>query len=247
MKTPMDLALVTPTDMAEADRLTIEAGTSGEVLMERAGEAVAAEAMAMLGHRRRVAVLVGPGHNGGDGFVAARRLAEEGCDVRVFSVDPKRPPRGDAAGAAVRWSGPVLDLARYDPAEADLVVDALFGAGLDRRIEGAAAAAMERTRDAGVAVLSVDLPSGVSGETGAILGTAFAATATVTFFRRKPGHLLQPGRWLCGRVSVADIGIADGVLDAIAPKAFANGPALWPAAFRAPAAEGHKYARGHAV
>src|SRR6201999_4527553 len=100
---------------------------------------------------------------------------------------------------------------------------------------------------AGTAVIAVDLPSGINGTSGAVMGVAVKATRTVTFFRRKPGHLLLPGRTHCGPVTVADIGIPESVLDSITPATFANAPALWGRAFPVPTVEGHKYARGHAA
>src|SRR5690606_13650365 len=109
--------------------------------------------------------------------------------------------------------------------------DALFGAGLSKPMEGSHAAAVERAAAAGAAVIAIDLPSGVSGDTGTVLGRAFEARQTVTFFRKKPGHLLFPGRVHCGDVIVEDIGIPEAVLDLIRPSAFENGPALWCGAF----------------
>jgi NAD(P)H-hydrate epimerase len=132
-------------------------------------------------------------------------------------------------------------------AGADVVVDALFGAGLARPIEGQLAHLVDGVNASGLAVIAVDVPSGVDGTTGEVRGTAIRAAATVTFFRLKPGHVLLPGRSLCGEVSVADIGIPDSVLAEIAPKTFVNEPALWLADYPWPKDESHKYARGHAV
>ena len=190
-------------------------------------------------------VVAGPGNNGGDGFVAARLLAAAGRPVTVALLGDPARLRGDAAVAFGRWDGTTVAAALPLPAAA-VVVDALFGAGLDRPVTGPAAA-LVAAMNAGPPVLAVDLPSGVSGDTGAILGVAVRAAATVTFFRKKPGHLLYPGRGLCGRTEVADIGIPASVLAAIRPTAFENGPALWEAALRPPAAEDHKFRRGHAL
>ncbi|UIJ74092.1 NAD(P)H-hydrate dehydratase [Aurantimonas sp. HBX-1] len=233
--------------MAEADRLTIDSGTAGIALMEKAGAAVAAAVQAEFADAARVAVLAGPGNNGGDAYVVARLLREAGRDVRLYGlVDPARLS-GDAASAASAWKDATLPLEAFDPADAALVVDGLFGAGLARPVEGLAAAAIDRLNDAPTPVVAIDLPSGVSGESGKALGAAVAADLTVTFFRRKPGHLLEPGRSLCGRTLVADIGIAPTVLARIAPRTFVNEPALWASRFRSPADAGHKYDRGHAV
>ncbi len=240
------IELLTPQQMAQADRMTIAAGTPGIELMENAGRAVA-DAVLAQAQAGPVLVLAGPGNNGGDGFVAARLLAERGCDVRVMLVGARERLKGDAALAAQRWGRPIEPA---DPAKLGTpvtIVDALFGAGLDRPVEGAARALIEAINTSGVPIASVDLPSGVNGESGAIMGAAVRARQTVTFFRRKPGHLLLPGREHCGPVKVADIGISSAVLSAIKPQTFANEPALWLAAFPQAAPGGHKYDRGHVV
>ena len=188
--------LLTAAEMAEADRRTIAGGVPGMTLMEAAGRAVA-EGAAALAPDGPVVVVAGPGNNGGDGFVAARRLAAAGRAVRVVLLGDPARLRGDARVAFERWPGEVLPADAALP-EAALVVDALFGAGLDRPLAGMAAtlvAAMNRAPR----VLAVDLPSGVDADTGAAPGAAVRADATVTFFRKKPGHLLYPGRGRCGR------------------------------------------------
>ncbi|HZL29537.1 MAG TPA: NAD(P)H-hydrate dehydratase [Pseudolabrys sp.] len=238
--------LLTTAEMGEADRLTIAAGTPGIDLMESAGRAVADAVSAVL-QGRRVVVVAGPGNNGGDGFVAARHLAERGYEVRVSFVGEREKLKGDAAIAADRWSGPVEEASPVSLTDCDIIVDALFGAGLDRAVEGLAAGMIRAINLSGVPVIAVDLPSGVNGTTGAVMGVAVKAAHTVTFFRRKTGHLLLPGRLHCGQLEVADIGIPASVLDAIKPCTFANEPGLWRASFPWPDAVSHKYSRGHAV
>jgi hydroxyethylthiazole kinase-like uncharacterized protein yjeF len=240
------LELLTTAEMAEADRLTIAGGVPGIDLMENAGRAVA-DAVAALLQGRRVVIVAGPGNNGGDGFVAARHLAERGIAVRVSFVGDRARLKGDAALAAGRWSGPVEEASPVSLTGCDLIIDALFGAGLDRGVEGLPRAMIEAMNAAGVPVIAVDLPSGVNGTTGAIMGAAVSAAHTVTFFRRKTGHLLLPGRLHCGAIQVADIGIPESVLTAVKPSAFMNRPALWGGAFPRLRSEGHKYSRGHAV
>jgi hydroxyethylthiazole kinase-like uncharacterized protein yjeF len=237
--------LLTTSEMAEADRLTIAGGVAGVVLMENAGRAVA-DAVAALG-LRRVLVVAGPGNNGGDGFVAARLLTERGYAVTLSYVGDRARLKGDAAIAAGRWTGTTVSAAPGSLGDCDIIIDALFGAGLDRDVEGLPRIMIEAINAAGVPVVAVDLPSGINGTTGAVMGVAVKATRTVTFFRRKPGHLLLPGRLHCGPVAVADIGIPQAVLATIKPQTFANDPGLWGAAFPVPQPEGHKYARGHAV
>jgi hydroxyethylthiazole kinase-like uncharacterized protein yjeF len=245
-------ALLTTSEMAEADRLTTAAGTPGRVLMQRAGAAVArcAETLHRRGAGTHILVLCGPGNNGGDGFDAARLLRDDGYDLRVALLGGRAALRGDAEAAAQDWAGPIEEAAAIDFGAADVVIDALFGAGLGRDLDGAALALVLRInawRHGGNKVIAVDVPSGIDGNSGAVRGAAVEADKTVTFFRRKPGHLLLPGRIHCGETSVADIGISADVLAAIAPRARANVPALWRDVLPVPTIAGHKYSRGHAV
>jgi ADP-dependent NAD(P)H-hydrate dehydratase / NAD(P)H-hydrate epimerase len=239
--------LLTPAEMGRADRFAISAGTPGITLMERAGLAVADEAAKLTKSRGRIVVLCGPGGNGGDGFVAGRLLATRGYAVELGLLGPRKALKGDPAVAAARYEGPVHDASALDLRQADCVIDALFGAGLGRDIDGEAKAIIERINAFGRAggdVLAVDVPSGIDGETGKIRGAAVEATASVTFFRLKPGHLLLPGRTLGGEIRLADIGIAEAALASIAPKTFVNAPAVWRAALPQAGAASHKYARG---
>ena len=239
-------ALLTPTEMAEADRLTIAGGTPGLTLMESAGSAVA-DAVAGLAQGQRVVVVAGPGNNGGDGFVAARLLTERGFTVRVALLGEASRLKGDARAACDRWRGPVEAATPDALTDCEVIIDALFGAGLDRPVEGVPRAMIEAMNASGKPIVAVDLPSGINGATGAVMGVAVKATQTVTFFRRKPGHLLLPGRLHCGPVQVADIGIAAAVMETIRPRIFANGVDLWASQFPLPRIDGHKYSRGHAV
>jgi hydroxyethylthiazole kinase-like uncharacterized protein yjeF len=242
------IELLTNGEMAEADRLAIAAGTPGIRLMENAGRAVA-DVLVRASQRGAptVCVVAGPGNNGGDGFVCARILACRGYRVRLLLLGDRDKLKGDAAEAARRWQGPVEAATPAALNGANLIVDALFGAGLDRPIEGPARAMIEAINAAGVPVVAVDLPSGINGDSGTAMGAAVNASHTVTFFRRKPGHLLLPGRLHCGAVEVADIGIPDTVLDNIHPRIVVNAPALWADRFPVPQPGGHKYRRGHAV
>jgi ADP-dependent NAD(P)H-hydrate dehydratase / NAD(P)H-hydrate epimerase len=241
------IELLSNAEMAQADRQIIAGGVPGIDLMERAGGAVADLVMAHFPVGGRVIVVAGPGNNGGDGFVAARRLAEHGYHVDVLLVGGLDRLKGDAAAAAGRWRGPVGAASANALGGAELIVDALFGAGLDRPVEGLPRAMIEAMNAQAAPVLAVDLPSGINGTSGAVMGAAVKATRTVTFFRKKPSHVLLPGRLFCGPVSVADIGIPDSVLRQIRPQTFENSPALWRAHFPTPRQDGHKYDRGHAV
>ena len=247
--------LLTPAEMAIADRLTVGVGIPGSVLMRHAGAAVAKAAMRLMPALRlrggRVAVFCGPGNNGGDGFVAARHLQAEGYDVSLGLLCPVEALQGDAAAAAQAWSGPIMRFEDVALEAADLAIAAIFGAGLSRDVEGAAYAAILRlnewTRRTRKPVVAVDIPSGVDGASGQIRGIAVEAAQTVTFFRLKPGHLLLPGRIYCGEITLVDIGISEAVLESIASKTCINRPAIWAALLPQPRLEGHKYGRGHAV
>jgi ADP-dependent NAD(P)H-hydrate dehydratase / NAD(P)H-hydrate epimerase len=241
------LELLSTAEMAEADRLTIAGGVPGLDLMERAGAAVAAAIVAKYPAGSRVAVVAGPGNNGGDGFVAARHLADRGYRVEVLLLGDASRLKGDAAQAAAKWKGPVVPAEMRRLEDAQLVIDALFGAGLDRPVEGEARRLIEALNAHPVPIVAVDLPSGINGTSGEVMGVAVQAAQTVTFFRKKPGHLLLPGRLHCGSVSVADIGIPDSVLRPIGSKTCEDAPPLWRSQFPVPLLTGHKYNRGHAV
>src|ERR1700689_4105305 len=240
------LEVLTTAEMERADRLTIAAGTPGFSLMLSAGQAVAEAAMELV-EEGPILVIAGRGNNGGDGFVAAAELAARGREVSVILLCERDSLQGDAASAARGWKFPVLPFNPQAIGRPALIIDALFGAGLNRPVKGDPLGMIEAINANGAPVLSVDLPSGVNGTTGAVMGVAVRATETVTFFRRKPAHLLLPGRIHCGRVRVADIGIDAVVLEEIQPQTFENIPPSWQKSFPVPQIAGHKYARGHAV
>jgi hydroxyethylthiazole kinase-like uncharacterized protein yjeF len=192
-------------------------------------------------------VVAGPGNNGGDGFVAARLLAERHYSVKVLLVGEPQKLKGDAAEAAKKWNGQIVAAHPAELDGADIFIDALFGAGLDRPVGGLAHAMIEAMNAQAASIVAVDLPSGINGTSGAVMGAAVNAIHTVTFFRKKVGHLALPGRAHCGAISVAQIGIPDSVLVRIKPQTFENIPELWRDKFPVPRAQGHKYDRGHAA
>ncbi len=241
------IELLTNAEMAEADRRTIASGTPGMTLMENAGRAVADAVAIRHPPASRVAVVAGPGSNGGDGFVAARHLAHAGYSVSVLLVGDMAKLKGDAAEAARRWRGPTTAATPAALSGCAVIIDALFGAGLDRPVEGAAKTMIEAMNASGAPIVAVDLASGVNGTTGAVMGVAVNATESVTFFRKKPGHLLLRGRICCGPVRIAQIGIEARTLEAIRPQTFENDPRAWRHLFPVPQHGGHKYTRGHAV
>jgi hydroxyethylthiazole kinase-like uncharacterized protein yjeF len=241
---PARSVLLLVDEMARADRATIATGVASEELMERAGVGVA-KAIIERWTFRPTLVLCGPGKNGGDGFVVARHLRDAGWPVRVALLGSASELDGDTKLNADRLSDPITPVTPAEVAGAELVVDALFGSGLSRPIDGVAAKALMAIGD--TPCVAVDIPSGVDGNTGAVLGFAAKAALTVTFCRRKPGHLLLPGRVICGKQVVVDIGIPDSVITELSSQQAQNDPILWQAHFPWPHLEQHKYSRGYAV
>jgi NAD(P)H-hydrate epimerase len=238
-------ALLTSEQMAQADRLTMASGIAGTVLMESAGRAVV-EAVLKRWTLRPVLVVCGPGNNGGDGFVAARLLADANWPVRVALLVPRENLRGDSAHHAALWLGPVEALTPAALDGAELLIDAIFGAGLSRALEGVAAQTLSEAAARKMTIVAVDVPSGLMGDTGANAG-AVPCILTVTCFRKKPGHLLQPGRHLCGELVVADIGTPASVFEKVRPDSFENDPALWAGELPVLSIDGNKFSRGHAL
>jgi len=240
------MELLSVAEMYAADKAAMAQGIDGLTLMEAAGAGVAQEILDRFGARPTV-VLCGPGNNGGDGFVIARHLKTAGARVRVVLLGPRQRLKGDAGAMAKKWRGQVRQMSPDVIDGMELVVDAVFGAGLTRAVDGVVAATLQAAQARGYRTIAVDVPSGVDGDSGDVLGFALAADLTVTFFRPKLGHRLFPGRRLCGELKVIDIGIPESVLAEIQPTAADNRPDLWLGAYPWPALEGHKYARGHAM
>ncbi len=234
--------------MREADRQTIENGVPGYDLMTAAGQAVA-----NIVHERypghHVVVLCGPGNNGGDGFVAALFLEDLGHDITLFSLVPKRKYKGDARQALKEWGGQPLAFNQDTPAPEGpvVVIDALFGTGLSKPLGAPVADMFAAIKTQGWPIVAVDIPSGVDGDTGQADPQAPEAAHTVTFFRKKRGHVLMPGMAQCGQISVHDIGIDDAVLADTGFDLWDNDPALWRDRLPSPQGGGHKYSRGHIV
>lgn len=274
------LRLLDAEEMGRVERAAMTGGVTCFGMMQRAGAAVA-ECLSQNFAEGPVAVLCGPGNNGGDGLIAAAALRQQGRAVRVFLLSPPEQLRGDAAQALAAWDGPVAMLNDFDPtdvtpslaqqepaktqpqpqsqthAQADaqpepaqtqpVVIDALFGGGLNRALGDGVRRTLAAVKEAGLPIVAVDMPSGVAANSGADLGGAVGATLTVTFHRPRPGHYLLPGRHLCGRVQVADIGIPAEVMETALPPVGGmalNGPELWPGLPRRPRPEDHKYTRG---
>lgn len=243
----LDSALLTVGEMALVDRLTIAAGTRGDLLMERAGAAVA-NFIREGWNPVPTLVLCGPGNNGGDGFVVARLLKEAGWPVVVMAYCDVSSLKGDAALHAARWQGPVEPLSLSFPGDTGLIVDGLFGAGLSRPLSGLVSEVVTVVNRSQITTVAIDVPSGVRGDSGEVLGAcAVKADATVTFFRAKPGHYLLPGRLLAGNLAISNIGIDATTLEEITPKCWVNGPDCWLSSFPWRYPDSHKYRYGHLV
>lgn len=240
-----DGILLPPGVMAAVDRAAIAGGTPGTTLMERAGRAVA-RVVTRRFSPQPVTVLCGPGNNGGDGYVAARLLHGAGWSVRVRSLVDPTTLTGDAAWARAAWSGPIEPADTNLPATG-LLVDALFGGGLARDLDGPAHALVRAMAEAGRPIVAVDVPSGVDAGSGAVRGAAAPAAVTVTFCRARPGHVLLPGRELAGQLVIADIGIPDDLVTRHDVGLRVNAPARWRSRLPIRTATSHKYKHGHAL
>ncbi|MAI89147.1 NAD(P)H-hydrate dehydratase [Ponticaulis sp.] len=244
---PLHSALLSPDQMHLMDLMAIDNGVPGFELMKNAGRAVFDRLIAAFPDVELIHIFCGPGNNGGDGYIVAELLRQAGRSVRVFALgDPEQLP-GDGGFAFRQWRGETFPISEMEPDAAELVVDALFGAGLARDIEGETAAIINEINESGTPVLSIDLPSGISGASGKVCGVGILAEETVTFFRQKPGHVLNPGKGHCGQITIADIGIADKFLETLSVTTFENATGLWQAVWPGYTPDSNKYTRGHAV
>jgi ADP-dependent NAD(P)H-hydrate dehydratase / NAD(P)H-hydrate epimerase len=241
------LELLTAEEMGRAERLTTEGGITSLTLMENAGRGVAEELVRRYPRGSKILVLCGPGNNGGDGFVAARTLRERGYQVRLALVGSQDALKPDAKEMARRWDESIEPMSPTNLNGTEVVIDAIWGSGLNQPVNGVVAEMIEAVARRELPVVAVDVPTGVNATHGNVHGVAFKALSTVTFFRRKTGHMMLPGRLLCGDLRVVDIGIPNGVLDEIAPHTFLNEPDFWLRYFPRLRIDGHKYDRGHAV
>lgn len=251
--------LLTADETRTVDRKAIESGIAGAQLMERAGTALfnlivrslsaatKADTDASDVKRAKIVIACGPGNNGGDGFVAARLLHADGWQVSVALNGARDQLNGDARLMADLYEGPLVALDPKAFTSADVIIDALFGSGLNRPFNHPYTDVIEAINTANKPVISVDIPSGVNADTGAVMGSAVHANITVTFVTRNPGHVLFPGRGLCGSVEIADIGIPDKILRALTPDSAINDIALWGRVWPQPMPTDHKYARGAAA
>jgi ADP-dependent NAD(P)H-hydrate dehydratase / NAD(P)H-hydrate epimerase len=241
------LELLTAEEMERAEQLTIESGIASHTLMENAGRGVSEEVVRRFPRGTKVTVLCGPGNNGGDGFVAARALRERGYQVRLALLGKIEDLPTDAKEMARRWDETIEPMSLSVIENAEVIIDSIWGAGLRGPINGVPAQIIEAATERELPVIAVDVPTGLDMTNGRIHGVAFKATTTITFFRRKTGHVLQPGRNYCGEIKVIDIGIPSSVISKISAQTFLNEPDFWLRYFPRLKPDGHKYDRGHAV
>ncbi|WP_438748555.1 NAD(P)H-hydrate dehydratase [Pararhizobium sp. O133] len=238
-------SIITPLEMAAIDRDAARSGIDSFALMTAAGTAVSAAALRLYPEALRFVVLCGSGNNGGDGYVAATTLRESGAEVTVHALGNPCDLKGDAERAFSLWTGEVEPIGGYAPRVGDVIIDALFGAGLTRAVPDSVALVMRAISSRDLPVIAVDLPSGVDGRTGQVLGESFHANHTITFMARKPGHLLIPGRMLCGRLDVVDIGIPERIMRGHWSGLAENGPHVWSGHQFLLDPSAHKFKRGH--
>ncbi len=243
MKLDSKHGLLSIVEFARMEKEAIEAGVSADAMMEQAGKHIA-DVIFRQFKPTPVLVLCGPGNNGGDGYVVARHLNEKGWEVTVAALEEngKNPTK-----AATRYKGRNIAFSPQALKGKGLVVDALFGSGLKRPIKGAAKEMLQALAASHIPVVAVDVPSGVNGSNGQILGIAAPATITVTFERKKQGHVLLPAKAYCGEVVVRPIGVPKTLWEKRAFSCFENGPELWSQLIPWPKITGHKYSRGHAI
>ncbi|MDO6964111.1 NAD(P)H-hydrate dehydratase [Rhizobium alvei] len=238
------MLLIEPDAVAKIDSACITSGIPGFALMNVAGRAVSAAALRDYPGALRYVVLVGPGNNGGDGYVAAKALIEAGATVALFRLFDGQPTTDDAKRAAAECACPVQKLEEYVPMKGDVVIDAVFGAGLTRGLPASLIACIDKVQSAGLPVIAVDIASGVCGRTGRILAGALHADLTVTFMAPKIGQMLLPGRIHSGRLEVIDIGTPLRLLERFASSTGINHPAVWQIYSGPRAADTHKYSHG---
>jgi hydroxyethylthiazole kinase-like uncharacterized protein yjeF len=255
MKTTLtNHTLMTAEQSQTADAWAQANGQSLIDLMEQAGRAVAETVVDYADKPENftdeIIILCGPGNNGGDGYVAARYLKDWGYRVHIMRAEnDMEPDSADASAMALRWTGSIDEFDDARIKVAAIVVDGLFGVGLTRPIEGAYADIIRAANESDVFRIAIDIPSGLSADTGCQLSDAcFMADATITFTCRKPGHLIAPGRFISGglgHIRIADIGLPEQFFDACPSTIFENDPTLWSAFYPHAGPYSHKYDRGH--
>jgi hydroxyethylthiazole kinase-like uncharacterized protein yjeF len=240
------LSVLSAAQMYRAEKLATETGVTTLELMENACRSVVAEITSRWSPRKTL-VVCGPGQNGGDGLGIACLLRQRRWMVEVALAEPKQDFQGNAKVMAGRWGDGFVDLASIRVEDYVLVIDALYGIGLNKALKPSVCQFLQKLNKEKIDVVAVDVPSGISADTGQVLGACPVANLTITFGRPKLGHFLLPGKAFCGRLIVADIGLRGTDFDAGQKTTMLNGPDLWLDRMPVPTANMHKYNRGHAV
>jgi len=244
------IEILTSEQMYRADLLAVKNGISSYQLMGNAGKCITREIIKKC-RKGRALILCGRGNNGGDGFVVARLLSARGWPTQVGVLRSLKGIKNDALRASKEWKGTTFELSLTQLKKrirgCSVVVDALFGIGLNRPVKENIKGLINVVNKSKIPCISIDIPSGIDADSGKMLGTAIRADATVSFFRPKLGHFLFPGREYTGNLTIADIGIPDSAIQKIKPTIFLNGPELWGKKFPWPSYRDHKYSRGHAL
>ncbi|SVC21454.1 uncharacterized protein METZ01_LOCUS274308, partial [marine metagenome] len=212
--------------------------------MQKAGSRVFEFISNNFKNKQQIILLCGPGNNGGDGFVIARHLKDHGYPVEVYIFARANNYKGDALTALQEFKGKLKQLNLFKLPKDTLIVDALFGIGLKRDIKGILSKVIRKINQSKNLVVSVDIPSGVCSNTGEILGNAIKADFTITFHRKKIGHVVGFGKRFSGRIKVVDIGF---VQRKVKTRCYENSPDLWAKYFPWKKTSSHKYSRGRVV
>ena len=240
-------AILTCNNHQELDKKTIKKFIPGNILMENAGKAIFKKIKNKFDKKKRIKILSGPGNNGGDGIVLARLLKEDGFKhVYLFCIVSKNKLKGDARIAADKFNEKFNSFNDFRVSNNDLIIDSIFGSGLKKNISGSIKRIIEKVNSRKPYCISVDIPSGINGDTGQVQGVALKCKETITFTRKKPGHLLFPGSEHSGNIKVEDIGINLERLS-FKPIIFENHPDNWINKFPWPNQKSHKYTRGFSL
>ena len=243
----MSSAILSSQQMKEAEKAAAKGKTQSFTLMQRAGKAVADEIGARY-EKQDILVLCGPGNNGGDGFIAAAALKKKNWPVTIACAVDIHDLQGDASRAAEGWNGEIIPFDELELPESGLIVDAVFGTGLSRDVDGVIADLLVALRECECPVIAIDLPSGAEADTGMCQFMTPQAELTITFGWKKPAHVLMPARLACGEIIVADIGIGEDVLEPLGPFLLENSPENgWGVDIADKSLSAHKYDHGHVV
>ncbi len=238
--------ILTAEQICKASALTIEAGTTAKELMHSFGHEVT-DLIRSLYKRQPVLILAGPGKNGSDGLVIANHILEQRWPVRVCFIGNVDELSTEAKAAYEKYPWEILSLSELGQIEEDLIIDSLFGSGLNREIASPLSDLIHDLNQSSKQIISLDIPSGIGSESGQILGMAFKATHTISFLRPKFGHLLFPGKAHCGQLHLINSGILEATVSALRVKYWQNEPFYWRSLFPRPKTSDHKYSRGHAL